>query len=102
MFKINKHFCDVAFLNKKIVEEYNMHKDMIHFILKKGKNLPNDSTKGYKEDMWLFPETICTINNDPYNSKKDSQIKTFKIGHYRDANELKYPSDIMDEYYDKI
>jgi len=23
MFKINKHFCDVAFLNKKIVEEYN-------------------------------------------------------------------------------
>lgn len=26
MFKINKHFCDVAFLNKKIVEEYNMAK----------------------------------------------------------------------------
>jgi radical SAM protein with 4Fe4S-binding SPASM domain len=24
MFKINKHFCDVAFLNKKIVEEYNL------------------------------------------------------------------------------
>lgn len=23
MFKINKHFCDVAFLNKKIVEEHN-------------------------------------------------------------------------------
>ena len=23
MFKINKHFCDVAFLNKKIVEEYS-------------------------------------------------------------------------------
>ena len=23
MFKINKHFCDVAFLNKRIVEEYN-------------------------------------------------------------------------------
>ena len=22
MFKINKHFCDVAFLNKRLVEEY--------------------------------------------------------------------------------
>ena len=22
MFKINQHFCDVAFLNKRIVEEY--------------------------------------------------------------------------------
>ena len=22
MFKINRHFCDVAFLNKKVVEEY--------------------------------------------------------------------------------
>lgn len=26
MFKINKHFCDVAFLNKKIVEEYYANK----------------------------------------------------------------------------
>lgn len=26
MFKINKHFCDVAFLNKKIVEEYYQKK----------------------------------------------------------------------------
>lgn len=26
IFKINKHFCDVAFLNKKIVEEYNNNK----------------------------------------------------------------------------
>ena len=24
MFKINKHFCEVAFLNKKIVEEYKL------------------------------------------------------------------------------
>ena len=22
MFKVNKHFCDVAFLNKRLVEEY--------------------------------------------------------------------------------
>ncbi len=25
MFKINKHFCDVAFLNKKVVEEYGLN-----------------------------------------------------------------------------
>ena len=25
MFKINKHFCDVAFLNKRVVEEYFSH-----------------------------------------------------------------------------
>ena len=27
MFKINKHFCDVAFLNKKIVEEYYLQQN---------------------------------------------------------------------------
>ena len=27
MFKINKHFCDVAFLNKRIVEEYRKNKE---------------------------------------------------------------------------
>lgn len=27
MFKITKHFCDVAFLNKKMVEEYYENKE---------------------------------------------------------------------------
>ena len=33
MFKINKHFCDVAFLNKKIVEEFTLMEHLIDELL---------------------------------------------------------------------
>ena len=70
MFKINKHFCDVAFLNKKVVEEY----------YKKNKDM-----EGLKniEEMQKERE----LNSDEFTALKnivdhDSRVTMFDINSY--------------------
>ncbi|MCQ2286134.1 MAG: radical SAM protein [Bacteroidales bacterium] len=106
MFQINRHFCEVAFLNKKIVEEEYLknHNDLIKFKIKKNQTLPDNLRKMYnlEDTMCLYPETTVWENSDPTNTQKNCQIKISGLGYYRDSNNNNYPKDIIDQYYDLV
>ena len=64
MFKINKHFCEVAFLNKKIVEEYmNM----------KGKELEIEqyNVLDFLASENARPKSILELNGSPFPRWKE-------------------------------
>lgn len=91
MFKINKHFCDVAFLNKRIVEEYRMEADghkavrfksIRHFKLKEGlSGIPFLSIVG---QSYVDASGECADFQDIYY---DEQNNTYPVTYVEDNYE---------------
>lgn len=103
MFKINRHFCEVAFLNKRIVEEFILLNGMHIFKLKKGVSLSQQEMEQYGlgEELILFPETKLAIDQDPLGTQSESKITEEGIGYYRDKAGKQYPIDVVNMYYDE-
>ena len=94
MFKINKHFCDVAFLNKRIVEEYNMAK----LIKKEGFARPRifKLKKAFSNSGW--PQKIVALGKGYTQTKGMMDDEWFW---FFDENSQTYHQRIIENFYEE-
>ena len=92
MFKINKHFCDVAFLNKRIAEEYCVAKN----IRKEGFEKPKVFVLRNEISHTRMPQRIVALGKGV--TETEGMINDRWFWYYDESNEI-YHNRIIENFY---
>lgn len=94
MFKINKHFCDVAFLNKRIVEEYNI----AQLVKKKCFDKPKVFLLKDSSSKLVLPQRIEALGVGYTQTKGMVNDEWFW---YYDGNSRTFHQKLIENYYEE-